>query len=280
MPLEPLPPTDTRPFFRPVTTALTDLLRTLPPDAWLQPAVGTWQVRDVASHLIDVSLRRLALQRDAHTPDAPPHAIASDADFTRFINTLNADWARAARRLSTRQLTTMYETAGRELSDWFEALPLEAPALFGVSWAGETESPGWFDIGREFTEQWHHQAQIRAAVGAPPLADPAWLHAVLGIALRGLPHAYRGHAAADGTVMHIRVTGAAGGHWALVRSSGAWRVMTGEVSSPAASVEMTGDTAWRLLFNALSDAQAREAVRVSGAGDLAAPIFRARSVIV
>lgn len=174
----------------------------------------------------------------------------------------------------------MYESAARELSDWFEAVPLEAPALFGVSWAGETESPGWFDIGRDFTEQWHHQAQIREAVGAPPLADPAWLRAVLLIALRGLPHAYRDHAAADGTVMGIRVTGAAGGHWALERSGDAWRLLAGEPSSPTASVEMTDEAAWRLLFNALSDAQAREAVRVSGEAGLVAPIFRARSVIV
>ena len=31
---------------------------------------------------------------------------------------------------------------------------------------------------------------MRDAVGAPPLPDPHWLHAVLLIALRGLPHAY------------------------------------------------------------------------------------------
>lgn len=280
MPLAALPPTDTRFFFRPVTTALADLLSTLPPGAWLKPAVGAWQVRDVAAHLIDVSLRRLALHRDRHTPDPPPFAIGNHADFTRFINGLNATWTGAARRLSTEQLVEMYASAGGQLADWFEALPLEAPALFAVSWAGETESAGWFDIGRDFTEQWHHQAQIRDAVGALPLADPAWLHAVLRIALRGLPHAYRHQVAADGALIGIHVTGDAGGHWALERSSAAWRLMAGEPSSPAASVKMTDDAAWRLLFNALSDAQAREAVRVSGRADLAAPIFRARSVIV
>lgn len=280
MPLAPLPSTDTRPFFRPVTTALSDLLRTLPADDWLKPAVGTWQVRDVAAHLIDVTLRRLALHRDGHTPDPPPFAIEHSGDFTRFINDLNAEWTRAARRLSMRLLAEMYESAAAQLSAWFEALPMDAPALFGVSWAGETASAGWFDVGRDFTEQWHHQAQIREAVGAPPLAEPAWLHAVLLIALRGLPHAYRDHVAADGAVMGIHVTGDAGGHWALERSAGSWRLLAGEAPSPTASVVLTDDAAWRLLFNALPASKAREAVRVSGDLGLAAPFFRARSVIV
>ena len=204
MPLTPLPPTDTRPLFRPLTSALTDLLRELPADAWRMPAVGTWQVRDVVAHLVDVSLRRLALHRDGHTPDPPPFTIADAADLTRFINGLNAEWTRAARRLSTRQLTELYASAATQLSDWFEALPLEAPALFAVSWAGETESPGWFDVGRDFTEQWHHQAQIRTAVDAPALGDPAWLNAVLRIALRALPHAYGHQEAAEGTAVAMR----------------------------------------------------------------------------
>lgn len=280
MPLAPLPPTDTRSLFRPVTTALSDLLRSLPDDAWLITAVGTWQVRDIVAHLIDVSLRRLAFHRDRHVPPAPPFPIASDADFTRFINGLNADWTRAARRLSTRQLTEMYASAGAQLSDWAESMPFDAPALFAVSWAGETQSDGWFDIGRDFTEQWHHQAQIRDAVGAPPLADPAWLHAVLLIALRGLPHAYRAHVTADGTVLALHVTGEGGGQWALERWGGSWRLRAGEPSSPAASVEVGDNAMWRLLFNALPDSQARDAVRVSGDAALAAPLFRARAVIV
>jgi hypothetical protein len=43
-------------------------------------------------------------------------------------------------------LTDLYERASREAADWFESLPLEAPALFPVSWAGEQTSAGWFDV--------------------------------------------------------------------------------------------------------------------------------------
>ena len=37
---------------------------------------------------------------------------------------------------------------------------------FGVAWAGEERSPAWFDVARELTERWHHQAHIRLATGA------------------------------------------------------------------------------------------------------------------
>jgi hypothetical protein len=43
---------------------------------------------------------------------------------------------------------------------------------------------------------------------------------------------------------------------------------------------MSDDTAWRLLFNALSPGQAETLVARSGDPALSAPLLRARSVIV
>jgi len=279
VPLTPLPPTDTRSLFRPVSTALVDLLRALPDEAWTRTAVGTWQVRDVVAHLTDIGMRRVAFHRDRHTPPPPPFPIESDRDFVRFINRINADWVDAARRLSPRQLTALYAAAARELADFLESVPFDAPGLFGVSWAGEMESAGWFDIGREFTEQWHHQAQIREAAGALPLADPAWLQATLEILLRGLPHAYRAQEAPDGAIVAVHITGPAGGRYALQRDNG-WRLLAGDASSPAVHVTVADDAAWRLLTNGLSESAARDACTVTGDATLAAPFFRARSIVV
>jgi uncharacterized protein (TIGR03083 family) len=280
VPLTPLAPTDTRLLFRHVGASLVALLRDLPEDAWTRPAVGAWQVRDVVAHLVDVGLRRLAFHRDRHVPPPPPFPIESDRDFARFINQINADWVGASRRLSTRQLADVYDTTSHELADFMETVPFDAPGLFGVSWAGEMESAGWFDIGREFTEQWHHQAQIREAVGAEPFAQPEWLHATLLIALRGLPHAYRHHDAPDGTTLTLDVSGPAGGRWTLERSAGAWRLMDGAPASPAARAAMTDDAAWRLLFNGLPREAAREAIQVTGDETLAAPLLQARSIVI
>src|SRR6185436_14202836 len=135
MPLESPVPLDTRALFRPVSAGLVTLLRELSADLWDRPTIaGTWIVRDVVAHMLDTTLRRLSFHRDAMTPPPPARAIASDADFVAFINDLNARWVAAARRLSPRVLTDLYERASGEAAAWFESLRLDGPALFAVSW--------------------------------------------------------------------------------------------------------------------------------------------------
>jgi hypothetical protein len=281
MPLRPVPPTDTRRFFRPVAAELVTLLRGLPVEAFDRPTVaGTWRVRDVVAHLVDISLRRLSFHRDEHQPPSPSPPPRTEREFVAFINSLNRQWVDAATRISPRLLTDLYEFAGMALADFMESFPDHAPALFAVSWAGEERSEAWFDLGREFTEHWHHQAQVRGAVAAPPLRDPAWLHAVLLIALRGLPHAYRDAAAAAGRTLTIDITGDAGGVWTLRRDDDRWSLWAGEESGESARVTMSDDTAWRLLFNALPPDTADNGLLTSGDAALFGPLLRARSVIV
>jgi uncharacterized protein (TIGR03083 family) len=280
VPLTPLRPVDTRPLFRPVSSALVSLLRELPAADWQKTAVGRWMVRDVAAHILDVTLRRLSFHRDRMEPPPPPTPIRSDADFVDFINTINAQWVDASRRLSPRVLTDSLERATAELSDWFESLPIDAPALFGVSWAGEMESEGWFDIAREFVELWHHQEQIRLAVGAGSLDDPRYLRAVIDVAIRGLPHAYRTTAGEGGETVVVEVTGAAGGVWTLSSSGGRWTLHAGEPAGGSTRVRMSDADAWKLFCNGLPAERASEVLDVEGASQLAAPLLRARSVIV
>src|SRR5262245_11403431 len=214
--MHPPDPVDTRSMFRPVTAGLVAVLRTLPTGDWERPTVaGTWVVRDVVAHLLDTTLRRLSFHRDRMAPPPPARPIASERDFVDFINALNAQWVGASKRFSPRVLTELFAHASADLADWFEALPLEAPALFPVSWAGEQRSEGWFDIGRDFTELWHHQEQLRLAVEAPSLTDPRYLRAVLDIAMRGLPHAFRHVRAEVGDTVVVDVAGPSGDQWTL-----------------------------------------------------------------
>jgi uncharacterized protein (TIGR03083 family) len=268
-------------MFRPVSGSLVTLLRGLSPEDWQQPTIaGMWLVRDVVAHLLDLTVRRLSFHRDGMTPPPPPGPINSDRDFVDFINGLNAHWVTAARRLSPRVLTDMFEHGSRDLADWFESQSLDAPALFGVSWAGEQASVNWFDIGREFTELWHHQQQIRMAVGAESLGDARYLHAVLDIAVRGLPHAYRDVMAEPGQTVVVDVGGPAGGRWTLVRESDRWTLAQGEPASETTRVRLDEDAAWKLLFHALPADAAADAVSVSGRPGLAGALLGARSVIV
>jgi uncharacterized protein (TIGR03083 family) len=281
MATSPLTPTDTRPLFRPVSSELVSLLRRLTPPDWHRPTLaGHWVVRDVVAHLVDLTFRRLSFHRDGMTPPPPPRPIDSERDFVQFINWLNAQWIDVAKRFSPRVLTDLLEEGSTDLADWFEALPLDAPALFGVSWAGEQMSEGWFDVGREFTELWHHQEQIRVAVGAPSLADSRYLRAVIEIAVRGLPHAFRAVPAESGHTVLIDVSGPAGGQWTLSREAGRWTLHQGEPTSASTRVRFSDQTAWRLFFNALPEAQAIEAVQFEGQLELTRPLLRARSVIV
>ena len=281
MPLAPLPIVDTRDMFRPVSASLVGLLRQLAADDWQRPTVaGAWRVRDVVAHMLDTTLRRLSFQRDGLTPPPPNQPIASERDFVAFINGLNASWVAAAQRLSPRVLGDLYERASREAADLFESQPLEGPALFPVSWAGEEASANWFDIGREFTELWHHQQQIRMAVGAGGLRDPRYLHAVLALSMLGLPHAYRNVPAAVGETIVLEVSGPSGGVWTLARVRDRWTLAEGVPASETTRVGLDQDAAWQLLFNALPEAEAARAVHVTGRGELAEPLLRARSVIV
>ena len=177
-------------------------------------------------------------------------------------------------------LTDLYARAAAEAADFFEALPLDAPALFAVSWAGEEASAGWFDVGREFTELWHHQAQIRLAVDAAPLADRRHLSAVIDVAVRGLPHALHAVAAEPGETIALDVDGASGGRWTLRREPSRWTLWRGTIAAPATRLRVSDEDAWKLLFNGLPAAVAAGAVQVEGRADLGEAFLRARSVVV
>ena len=76
----PLPVTDTRRAFRPLSVEIVGLLRSLSVEDWTLPTVaGSWRVRDVVAHLLDTALRRLSFHRDRSMPpaDAGASLVAS-----------------------------------------------------------------------------------------------------------------------------------------------------------------------------------------------------------
>jgi mycothiol maleylpyruvate isomerase-like protein len=236
-------------------------------------------VRDVVAHLLDTALRRLSFARDHTIPPAPP-SLRSETDFVAFINDLNAAWIRAAERLSPRVLTDLYAGASTALADFIESASLESPALFPVSWAGDAGAEAWLDIGREFTEIWHHGSQIRDAVAAGSFSDARWLHAVLEIAFHAVPHAYRDVPGRAGLSLAIVVAGPAGGRWTLGHTGERWEIVEDGDAAPAAQATMSDDVAWRLFFNALSPSAAAGLVEFAGDPTLARPLLQVRSVVV
>lgn len=234
------------------------LLGALKPEQWERQTIArAWRVRDVAAHLLDTQLRRLSLQRDGHlrSPDRP---------LIDYLNHLNATWVEAARRFSPRVITDLLEVSGRAFVAFIETLPLDAPAPFSVAWAGEEESQNWFDIGREYTEWWHHQQQIRDAVGAPLLLESRWFDPLIEISVRAIRPAAPTLFVIDGDPFSF-VDGA---------------IFRGVAPSPVVAVDTDRDTAWRMLFHALSPEEIAERVTIEGDAALAEPLLSARSVMV
>ena len=263
--------------FRPLLGELLRVLRDLDADDWpRQTLAPRWKVRDIAAHLLDNDLRKVAVYRDSHQlPLDKP--LTSDRDLAELVNGLNASGVAYAARLSPRLLVDLLEITGNWVAELIERLPPHGRAIFAVSWAGEESSENWMDTGREYTERWHHQMQIREAVGRPLLLDPEWMSPLLDLSVRALPYAYRSLRPANGTTVTLEVSGHTTGAWTLTFIDGQWQIDVGRGSTPHAIVRMTTDDAWRLLYNALRDSSR---IQIEGDRALASPLLAARSVIV
>lgn len=225
--------------------------------------------------------RRLAKDcgRAGRSRHAARCSIQSSNDLTRFINGLNGTGVAFGRRLSSRLLLDLLETTGSWAADLVESLDPKAKALWPVSWAGETESENWMDIGREYTERWHHQMQIRDALGTTRLLEPRWMEPLLDLSVRAFRVTYTGVQAPSGTTVTFDVRGPTTGAWTVLRLEESWRVFRGRPSDPTSLVSIQGDDAWRLLYNAVTP-ELLSRVVATGDAALAQPMLRTRSVIV
>lgn len=238
----------------------------------------TWRVRDVVGHLLDGDLRKLSACRDGHNLGARP--VSSFDDLVDLINGLNEGGLSYARRLSPAVMTDLLEVTGRWVSAFVARLNPDAEAHFSVAWAGEERSPNWMDTGREYTERWHHQMQIREAVGATPLLQRRWLFPLLDLSVRAFPRAYDAVAAETGTAVVFEVETEGDDVWSVVRGESSWSVLRGRAPNAGVTVRADADTAWKLLYNALTPEAGRDRVKIAGNRLLAEPLLTARAVMV
>jgi hypothetical protein len=239
---------------------------------------AAWSVKDIVAHLLDTQLRRLSFGRDGLTV-APDPPISSYGRLVGYLNRLNAEWTAATQRLSPRVLIELLDFTSGPVHAFFRSLDPHAPAGFGVAWAGEETSANWFDIGREYTERWLHQQQIREAVGAKGLTERSWLHPTLDIFVRALPFTYQGVDAPIGRSIRIAIEGEAGGVWTLVRKAEGWRIFSGWQARPAATVSLDQGVAWRLFSKGLDRESARRSVRIEGDPRLGEPVLGTLAVM-
>lgn len=260
---EPPQPIFTAHLFPKLEGMLIELLRSLTPLDWeKQTLAPRWNVKDVAAHLLDTQLRKLASARNQHQTKSAK--IASDADLVALINSLNANGVKKYRQLTTDALISMMEIASRESAEYHQSLDPFAPAMFGVSWAGEEESANWFDTAREFTERWHHQQQIRLAVDKPGIMTREFYHLVLDCFMRALPHTYRNVPGQPGTMAQFNVSGECGGTWYLFREANTWKLISSPVGEKISDTTIPQEIAWRIFTKGIARQDAEAQLRVTG----------------
>lgn len=273
-----LPPILCAHLLRRVDRRLLELLADLRPEEWdLRTVAPEWTVRDVAAHLLDTALRKLSLVRDGWSVEQVQ--IRSADDLAALVNRLNREGVAVYRRLSPALLLRLMATACEESAQFHESLDPFAPAVFPVSWAGDTTSPNWFDTARELTERWHHQQQIRHATTRPGIMTPELYHPVLDCFARGLPHAYRSVDAAPGTAVLLEISGECGGRWAIRRGADGWAPEPGTSGGCDSHVVVPQEIAWRVFTRGISRTEALEQVRIEGNLQLGLPVLGLTAVV-
>ena len=264
-------------LFPEVLDELLQLLLSLSAEDWLKPtACAQWSVKDIALHLLGGDVSILSRKRDGYTPGN--QSIWNFQELVEFINGLNDTWVKATRRLSPGVLCDLLRFTGNQVCEYFSSLD---PFATGgpVDWAGVETAPVWFDLAREYTERWHHQQQIRDAVGKPGLKQPKYFAPVLDAFVRALPHTYRNVYAGEGTIVALTISGDSGGRWFILKEQAGWNLYLDIEREPTAEIIIHEDTAWRLFTKGVTADEARLAAETIGETNLALKALEMVSVI-
>lgn len=270
-----LPPVDLRPLISAERAELLSFLRSLDESGWAAPTANVgWNVHDVALHLLGGGLGRLG---SSPSVAAREGRLAFD-DLAGLIERSNEEWVRAARRIAPKVTVELLAFIGPLVDDAFAALDLDAPGT-SVAWTGDGPTPYWLDIAREYTERWVHHAQMRSAMGAPPLVERRFLHPVLDTFMRSLPRAYEAVEADDGTRVDVVVEGEAGGRWTLRREADRWHLVPPDEQVAAACVRIPQDVAWKVLSRTIAVPEALPEIVIERDERLGRPATQAVAIM-
>jgi uncharacterized protein (TIGR03083 family) len=266
-------------LFQILDQKLIELLNSLTLEDWAIPTMaGQWTVKEFAAHLLDGNLRTLSMLRDKFYGEKPED-VDTYHGMVAYLNRLNADWIKAYKRVSPKVLVDMLASSGEEYRQYLAQLNPFEKAEWAVAWAGETESENWFHIAREYTEKWHHQKQIREAVGVGGLMERELYFPLIQTFMMALPHTYRNVKASNGSSIEVVITGDSGGKWIIEYAKGTWKFVENEISNPSAQVELGQENAWKLFTKGLSHDDAIHRINFKGNVELGKEILKMVAVM-
>ncbi len=241
------------------------LLHELSPDDWQKSTVAKlWNVKDVVAHLLDGNIRVLSMLKDGYFGESPTDF--SYNGLVTYLNGLNADWVKAMKRVSPQILITLHQLTGPMYNQYYASLNPNDVAPFAVSWAGDTESPNWKHIAREYTEKFLHQQQIRDAIGNTDLLHSKYFTTFLAVFMLGLPHAYRNIDEKVDAVVRVVIPGEFGGSWQIRKLETGWELYEQNDIEPKAIITIPADVSWKLFSKSVRPKDIIE--HVSTKGDL------------
>lgn len=279
------PPIDVIELFPVLNKELIGFLKRLSPEDWqMQTVAKLWKVKDVVAHLVDGNNRQISLKRDGWILE-PDVKIDSYRSLVDYLNEFNADWIKAAKRLSPQMLIEMLENTNERVYRIFKNLDPYGIAIYPVSWAGEDESYNWFDIAREYTERWLHQQQIREAMGDKGIMTKELYYPFLHIFMQAWAFTCRDVKAKEGTIIKTSITGEGGGEWLLEYQNEKWMLRQGQLESKdreteiAAETIIDGNVAWKLFSKSVRKEEITNNYEIRGDQELGGKVLDMVSVM-
>jgi hypothetical protein len=233
-------------------------------------------VLDLCRHLLGGDLSLLAGRRDGHHGTPAPDG-QTEQQFIDWLDELQLEWVRAARRLSPRLVCELLAWAGPRLVDELRREDPQARTA-RVSWAGPHPVPVWLDEVRELSEYWIHRQQLLQAIGAPTDARPSPLATILDGLRWAFPFRLERVPGEDGATVVIEVSGPVSTTWCLVATAGRWAFRPQPGRETVAGARLTTEQAWRLLSNNLPPVE-QAGLDVRGDPRLVEVIRRTRAII-
>jgi len=134
-------------------------------------------------------------------------------------------------------------------------------------------------LAREYTEHWMHHQHIFETVGIESLKSRRLMLPLLTTFAHSLQRAYHDVPAPQDTLVLLRFTGEAASEFHLIREADRWRLVASSDRSPAATITMTDDTAWRLFTKGISLEAARSQSMIEGDQELGQHVFNAVAIL-
>jgi hypothetical protein len=219
-----------------IDNQLYEIMKNTKTEDWDKPTIyPNWNVKDIFSHIIDTSISRLSNGRDNFHGKNSTINITAYKDLVALIEKSADEWVEATKRISPQVLVLLFSIIKNELYEFIRKQDHFDDSRVSVLWAGESTSKLWFDYGREYTEHWLHQQQIRDALNLCPLDDATYLSAVLEILIRCLPAAYENVSRPTGSTLKIETTGSVVKEYYLIKKE-KWNLYSGKNEGADAAI--------------------------------------------